>query len=61
MGRTQILRVLRKLPRPKREDVTGDWRKFHNDELPDLYSLANNQAIESKSMALCRRQHKWLL
>jgi hypothetical protein len=51
--------ALRKLSGPKREDVKGDWRKFHNDELSDLYSSANNQAIESKSMAwFCGRQQQ---
>jgi hypothetical protein len=23
---------------PKRDEVTGDWRKLHNEELRDLYS-----------------------
>jgi hypothetical protein len=23
---------------PKRDDVTGEWRKLHNEELHDLYS-----------------------
>jgi len=25
--------VLRKIIRPKRDEVTGDWRKLHNEEL----------------------------
>jgi hypothetical protein len=29
-------RVLRRLFRPKRDEVTGDWRKLHNDELHSL-------------------------
>ena len=24
---------------PKRDEVTGEWRKLHNEELNDLYSL----------------------
>ena len=24
---------------PKRDDVTGEWRKLHNENLGDLYSL----------------------
>jgi hypothetical protein len=24
--------------RPKREEITGDWRKLHNEELRDFYS-----------------------
>ena len=26
---------------PKRDEVTGDWRKLHNEQLSDLYSLPN--------------------
>jgi hypothetical protein len=32
-------RVLRRIFGPKRDDVTGDWRKLHNEELHNLYSL----------------------
>ena len=31
-------RVLRKIFGPKRDEVTGEWRKLHTDELYDLYS-----------------------
>jgi hypothetical protein len=31
-------RVLRRIFRPKRDEVTGEWRKLHNEELRDLYS-----------------------
>jgi hypothetical protein len=31
-------RVLRRIFRPKRDEVTGDWRKLHNEELHGLYS-----------------------
>jgi hypothetical protein len=31
-------RVLRRIFGPKRDDVTGDWRKLHNDELHNMYS-----------------------
>ena len=34
-------RVLRKVFGPKRDEVTGEWRKLHNEELNDLYSLPN--------------------
>jgi hypothetical protein len=34
-------RVLRKLFGPKRDEVTGDWRKLHNEELHNLYSSPN--------------------
>jgi hypothetical protein len=31
-------RVLRRIFGPKRDKVTGEWRKLHNKELRDLYS-----------------------
>jgi hypothetical protein len=31
-------RVLRRIFGPKRDEVTGGWRKLHNEELRDLYS-----------------------
>jgi hypothetical protein len=31
-------RVLRRIFGPKRNEVTGEWRKFHKEELHDLYS-----------------------
>jgi hypothetical protein len=30
-------RVLRRIFGPKRDDVTREWRKLHNEELRDLY------------------------
>jgi len=34
-------RVLRRVFGPKRDEVTGDWRNLHNEELSNLYSLPN--------------------
>jgi hypothetical protein len=34
-------RVLRRVFGPKRDKVTGKWRKLHNEELNDLYPLPN--------------------
>jgi len=34
-------RVLRGIFRPKKDEVTGEWRKLHNEELNDLYSSRN--------------------
>jgi hypothetical protein len=31
-------RVLRRVFGPQRDEVTGEWRKLHNEELRDLYS-----------------------
>jgi len=33
--------VLRRIFWPKRDEVTEEWRKLHNEELNDLYSLPN--------------------
>jgi hypothetical protein len=34
-------RVLRRIFGPKKDKVTGEWRKLHNDKLNDLYSSPN--------------------
>ena len=34
-------RVLRRVFGPKRDEVTGEGRKLHEEELRDLYSLPN--------------------
>jgi hypothetical protein len=31
--------MLRKILGSKREEIAGDWRKLHEDELCDVYSL----------------------
>ena len=33
--------ALRKIFGPRRDEVTGDWRRLHNEELNDLYSSPN--------------------
>ena len=36
---------------PKRDEVTGEWRKLHNEELTDLYSLPNTvRVVTSRRM-----------
>jgi hypothetical protein len=35
------LRVLTRIFGPKRDKVTGEWRKLHNEELNDMYCLSN--------------------
>jgi hypothetical protein len=44
-------RVLRRIFGPKGDEVTGDWRKLHNEELHNLYSSPNIiRMIKSKRM-----------
>ena len=35
---------------PKKDEVTREWRKLHNEELNDLYSLSIVRAIKSRRM-----------
>jgi hypothetical protein len=43
--------VLRRVFGPQRDEVTGEWRKLHNEELSDLYSLPNIlRVVKSRRM-----------
>ena len=45
-------RVLRRVFGPKRDKVTREWRKLHNEELMDLYSLPNIvRVVNSRRMS----------
>ena len=43
--------VLRRIFGPRREEVTGEWRRLHNEGLNDLYSSPNIvRVIKSRRM-----------
>jgi hypothetical protein len=48
-------RVLRKIFGPKRDEVSGEWRKLHNEELCDFYSSPSIiRIIKSRRMRWAR-------
>jgi hypothetical protein len=58
------LDLLRRIFGPKKDEVTGDWRKLHNEELHDLYSSPSIiTIIKVKRMRwtvhVARIGHKW--
>jgi hypothetical protein len=49
-------RVLRRIFGPKRDEVTGKWRRLHDEELNDLYSSPNIIRV-TKSRRMRRAGH----
>jgi len=48
-------KVLRRIFGPRRDEVTADWRRLHNEELNDLYSSLNIvRVIKSRRMRWAR-------
>jgi hypothetical protein len=43
-------RVLRRIFGPKRAEVTGGWRKLHNEELHGLYSSPSIRVMKARRM-----------
>jgi hypothetical protein len=55
-----VNRVLRRIFGPKRDEVTGEWRKLHKKELHDLYSSPSIiRVIKSRRMRWGAMQHEW--
>jgi hypothetical protein len=53
-------RVLRRIFGPKRDEVTGEWRKLHNGELHNLYSTPDTiRQIKSRIMRRACGTHGW--
>ena len=46
--------VLRRIFGPRRDAVTGEWRRLHNEKLNDLYSSSNIVRVIK-----CRRM-RWI-
>ena len=38
-------RVLRKIIRPRRDEITGEWKRLYNEEINDLYSSPNTVRV----------------
>jgi hypothetical protein len=52
--------VLRRIFGPKRDGVTGGWRKLHNEELHNLYfSPSIIRVIKSRRMGWAGMKHEW--
>ena len=52
--------VLRRIFGPRKDEVTGEWRKLHNGELNDLYSSPNIvRVIKSRRMGWAEHVALW--
>jgi hypothetical protein len=56
--RVFVDRVLRKTFGPKRDEVTGEWRKLHYEELHNLYSSPSTRLIHKASFPVAVYRNK---
>jgi hypothetical protein len=48
---SDVVPILRRIFGPKRDEVTGEWRKLHNEELHNLYASPDiMRQIKSRRM-----------
>ena len=58
--------VLRRIFGPRKDEVTGEWRRLHNEELNDLYCSPNIvRVIKSRRMrwaghVACMGEERWV-
>jgi hypothetical protein len=53
-------RELRRISGPKRDEVTGGWKKLHNEELHNLYSSPSIiRMVKSRRMGCVWHVHEW--
>jgi hypothetical protein len=45
---------VRRIFGPKREEVVGDWRRLHIEEIHNLYASQGDQIVENEMGGTCR-------